>query len=188
MSYWKNLCLFAYYLLDHRQFQTFEIFLQQFQLYMHTNAMILSESDFINFVKTTYGYFSNKERILDHPMALIHIVSMMGILPLEQNNFPVTDNYARKCSVLILKKVVHQLESIFEQMNEDQLNFFKSGLVTLMCIEIFNNEEINTDYDSISLLHRIPTKDNQQKHLANTLFQEIMKLKIPIERLNYSHS
>jgi len=154
-------------------------------VFIHENSCTLAKSDFTSFVKTTFGYFSNKERILDNPSALINIVRMISVLPLEKNNFYVTDDYARKLSAIILRLISKHVSTIFEEMNESDWILFEDGLVILMSIEMLNDENLNMEYDSITLLTRIPTKDNKQKLIANTLFKKLMQLKLQINRDNW---
>jgi heme oxygenase len=149
------------------------------------NCNKLFKSDFIGFAKTTFSYFSNKERILDNPSAVINIVRMMGILPLTKENFSVIDDNTRKLSHLILNKVSEQLGSIFKKMNAAKWNVFKDGLAFLMTIEILNDDDRTTKFDFIDLLNQIPTNKNQKNQVANGIFQELMKLNLPIERTNW---
>ena len=185
VTFWKTLCFFTYYLIDTRQFDIFELFLEQFGLFMHDQTIELTKSNFKDFVKTTFGYFSNKEHILDNPLVIMNIVRMFGILPLEKANFSFTDVYARKFSNMILLKVSEQIRSIFKNMEAKQWVLFTSGLATLMTIEILNNEDIDTDCDAISLLNQIPTDDKKQSQIADAFFEELMKLDIPISRTNW---
>lgn len=152
---------------------------------MHATSAKLAKSDFINFVKTTFAYFSNKERILDNPLATINIVRMMGLLPVTKGNFGVTDDYARKLCAIVLKKISEQLPLIFENMNAAKWNVFKDGLAILMSIDILNAENINTEFDAISLLHRIPTDENEQRQIANRVFEGLVLLELPIQRMNW---
>jgi hypothetical protein len=149
--------------------------------------MTLSKSDFIGIVKTTYTYFSNKERILNNSLAMISIVRMIGILPIEKDNFIITDNYARKLSTFILKKVLEHLMPIHEKMEDTKKSIsFNDGLAALMSIEILNDEDMNTPFYTISLLSKIPANENkQQQQIANRVYQALMKLKLPIKRINW---
>ena len=186
VSFWKTLCLFTYYLFDHDQLAIFENFIQQFVCFIHINSIGLTKSDFLAFMKTTLTYFSNKQRILTKPSALITFIRMMGVLPLTKENFSWTDNYARQLSNLILNKVSQQFNSIFEQVNAEEWNTFKDGLVILMTIEIYNDKESKTDLDSISLLFRIPENNNQKDQIANLFFNQLMQLKSPIEQNSWT--
>ena len=82
VSFWKTLCLFGYYLINTEQHEIFELFIEQFSLFTHENSINLTRSNFHDFVKTIYGYFSNKENILNSPLAVINLLRMIGILPL----------------------------------------------------------------------------------------------------------
>lgn len=152
---------------------------------MDKDLVPLSNSEFINFIKTTYGYFSNKERILLNSSGLIDIVRMIGCLPLDKKNFNVTNEYVRKLSTMVLSKVSQQLVEIFETMNEKKWLLFKDGLIILMSIEILNNESLNTDYDAISLINRIPEDNNKQQYIANEFFQKLISLRLPVVRTNW---
>ena len=54
-----------------------------------------------------------------------------------------------------------------------------------MLIEILGDKNINKDYDSISILNQIPTDDNKRCDVANIVFEELMKLRVSIERTNW---
>ena len=185
VSIWKNLCLFTYFLIDNSHFDIYELFIQQFVLFMHTKSVQLSKYDFNEFVKIMFGYFSVERQILDNPLAAINTVRMIGVLPLEAGNFCATDDYARKLSDIILKKVSQQLKPIFEKMDAIKWVLFKDGLTILMSIEILNDKKMDTEADSIALLYQIPADENKQQQIVDAFFQELMTLKIPIQRIDW---
>ena len=76
-----------------------------------------------DFFETTLGYFSHKQQILDNPVAAIDAVRMIGVLPLEKSNFPVTDDHARNLSDIILKKASKQVKAIFEKATKRIFRF-----------------------------------------------------------------
>ncbi len=55
--------------------------------------------------------------MLDNPLALINIIRMIGILPLQKNNFYINNDSPHKLSTFIMKKVSEQLVPIFETMD-----------------------------------------------------------------------
>ena len=111
--------------------------------------------------------------------ALKTLVRMVGLLPIELENFDRYYQLANSFAIEILRHIRPQFNRLFKSVNETEQVLFRNGLATLLCIELLNPAEDNSDDNKLVFLSQIPDI-KQCQTIANEILLKLYEFNLPI--------
>lgn len=186
VSFWDQLCFFAYFLIKKNMYEAFDYLLDQFTKQIsHVPRRTLSRDELNAFFLACFTQLPQINDLLrGSKSALEWYLRMLGILPISKDNFPAcNDTLDLLLSDLYdhTKKHFSQLLSAIDDPNQSAT---ARGLTLLMCIPLLSNR---STFDTVSLLRGIGDDHPEQRQaIAHAVLKRLIEFRMAIQLRNWT--
>jgi len=161
-------------------YSIFDSLAHQFQVNLDNDNRSFDKESYHEFFHTCKLYMDNVLPALEIDVITLKIlVRMVGLLPIERDNFDRNDQHANSFATEVLRCVRQQFNNLLGSVNEIEQVLFKSGLATLLCIELLYPTDHNSNDNKLIFLCQL--SDVQQRQIiAHEILLQLYEFNEPI--------
>lgn len=161
-------------------YHMFDRLAHQFQVNLVEDNRHFDKKNYHEFFKMCTSYMDNILPTLEtHIVTLKIIVRMIGLLPITKTNFDRFNEYANYFATQVLQYIRPQFNNLFGSVNEPEQVLFKSGLATLLCIELLYSTDHNSNDNKLIFLCQI-SDVKQRQIIAHEILLQLYEFNEPI--------
>ncbi|UJR16715.1 hypothetical protein I4U23_003615, partial [Adineta vaga] len=170
ISFWENLCIFPYFMINMKCYDLFDSFLKQFSNAVQESRKGISQENLNIFFQLCRKYYSEIEQTVKEDLSALNIlIRMVSVLPTNRENLTGENEAARLFTSIVFKKTLNDLHKIWPTILDSEWTSFREGLITLCSLSliVYQDTEKQTT-DCFNLLSMIPDEE-RRKEIATRL-------------------
>lgn len=174
------LCYFTYYIINSRQFEIFDPFLNQLD-----SVSEMSRDCLRTFFRLCEKYYPMIDSIVeDHLSALKILIRMLSVLSINEENMIIGIPEAGSFASKIFQIVSTDFESLLSSIEDNEWPSFCRGLIHLFSIHLLYEKVNNQQLD---LLSKIPNLNSRKEEMIINLIDSLasLRVRLPIDQSTF---
>jgi hypothetical protein len=190
ISLWRQLCLFTFFIIQHEDYDTFNILIDQFKTTVENEKSPFTRDDFNAF----FAECSSCMRIVrmnspNKHITLKDLLRLIGLLNISRNNFSLNSPPTKEFTTSIFYYITQHLTNVMALVTPDEWSLFKNGLATIICIHLLFEASVSSklnkkNHTTLEFLERISNR-HRVEEIANTVLEHVDNLSQPISGLHW---